>query len=66
MDPRVKRESVASVETLALLVLKGVLVREDLLATEDSPVLMVCQDQRVPKVIVEFLAHMDQKVPLVT
>lgn len=48
MDPRVKRESADSVETLALSAPKVVLVREDLLATEDSLVLMVCQDLRVP------------------
>lgn len=62
MDLRVKKESEDSVETLALLALLVLLVREALLVTEDSLVLMGCQDLRVLKEIVEHLAHQGQKV----
>lgn len=50
-------------ETQALSVLLVPSVREDLLETEGSLVLMGCQDQRVLKEIVEHLAHQGQKVP---
>lgn len=47
MDPRVKKESEDNVETPALWALKVPSAREDLLVTEDSLVLMGCQDLRV-------------------
>lgn len=62
MDPRVKKESEDNAETLALSALPAPLEREDLLVTEDSPVLMGCQDLRVLKEIVEYLAHQGPKV----
>lgn len=62
MDLRVKKESEDHVETPALLALPVPLEREDLLVTEDSLVLMGCQDLRVLKEIVEHLAHQDQKL----
>lgn len=50
-------------ETQDPLVLLVPSVREDLLETEGSLVLMVCQDQRGLKEIVAHLAHQGQKVP---
>lgn len=62
MDLREKKGSEDSVETPALSVPLVPSVREDLLVTEDSLVLMGCQDLRVLKEIVEYLAHQGQKV----
>lgn len=62
MDLRVKKESEDNAETPALSALSVPSVREELLVTEDSLVLMGCQDQRVLKEIVEHLAHQGQKV----
>lgn len=62
MDLRVRKESEDYVETLALLALLVLLVKEDLLGTEDSLVQMGCQDLRVLKEIVEYQAHQDRKV----
>lgn len=49
-------------ETLALLALPVPSEREELLVTEDSLVLMGCQDQRVLKEIVDHLAHQGQRL----
>lgn len=57
-----KKESEDHVETLALLALPVPSEREELLVTEDSLVLMGCQDQRVLKEIVDHLAHQGQRL----
>lgn len=62
MDLRVKKESEDNVETPDLSALMVPSVKEELLATEDSLVLMGCQDLRVHKEIVEHLVHQGQKV----
>lgn len=62
MDLRVKKESEDHVETLALSALLVPSVREALLVTEDSLVLMGCLDLRVLKEIEEYLAYQDLKV----
>lgn len=62
MDLRVKKESEDHAETPALSALPVPSVRGDLLVTEDSLVLMGCQDPRVLKEIVEHLDHQGQKV----
>lgn len=66
MDLRVKKENEDNVVTLALWGLLVQLVKEDLLVTEDSLVLMGFQGLRVLKEIVEHLAHMGQRVLLET
>lgn len=58
-----RKESEDHVETPALLALLVPSVREELLETEGSLVLMGCQDQRVLKEIVAHLAQEGQKVP---
>lgn len=57
-----RKESEANVEILVLLAPMVLLVREDLLVTEDSPVLMGSQDLRVLKEIAEHLDHQDPKL----
>lgn len=59
---RVKKESVDNVETPALLALLVLQEKEDHLVTEDSLELMGCQDPRVLKEIVEYLAPQGPKV----
>lgn len=59
-----KKESEDSVETPGLLALRVLLVSEDLLETEDSPVPMDYQVQKVLKEIGEFRVHQAQKVLL--
>ena len=62
MDLRVRKESEDNVEILGLLALLVLLVREELLVTEDSPVLMGSQDLRVLKEIEEHLDPRDPKL----
>lgn len=66
MDLRVKKESEDSAETPALWAPSAPSAREELLVTEDSLVLMGCQDLRVLKEIVEYPAHQGQKALLET
>jgi len=62
LDLRVRKESEELGETPVLLALTVLSVKEALLVTEDSLVLMDCQDQRVLREIVEHLALVGQKV----
>lgn len=62
MDLRVRKESEDHGEILVLSALMVPSVREELLVTEDSLVLMGCQDLRVLK---EIVAQVDQEDPKV-
>lgn len=62
LDLRVKKESEELGEIPVLLVPPVLSVKEALLVTEDSLVLMGCQDRRVLREIVEHLALVGQKV----
>lgn len=62
LDLRVKKESEELGEIPVLLVPPVLSVKEVLLVTEDSLVLMGCQDRRVLREIVEHLALVGQKV----
>lgn len=62
MDLRVRKESEDHVVIPGLWALLVPLVREELLVTEDSRVLMGYQDLRVLKEIEEYLAHQAPKV----
>lgn len=62
LDLRVKKESEELGEIPVLLVPLVLSVKEALLVTEDSLVLMGCQDRRVLREIAEHLALVGQKV----
>lgn len=62
LDLRVKKESEELGEIPVLLVPPVLSVKEALLVTEDSLVLMGCQDRRVLREIAEHLALVGQKV----
>lgn len=62
LDLRVRKESEDLGEIPVLLAPMVLSVKEELLVTEDSLVLMGCQDRRVLREIVEHLALVGQKV----